>query len=519
MDPVHRDQDGTRIRGARSALTDLMSLVGARGVGMALSLVSVVITTRLLAPDVYALVAYVSVTGFLIFTVVSSWTSAAVFRYGREELETEGRMAGTTWARAAMTAPLVLLAIPVAVIAYLLGAFPADFSVGFLVASLVIGFAMVISEHFIYMTEASGRIKRGALAQILQQALAVVGLAFLLITGISDAPEVVIAISIAAAVVIAIWLGAGVWRISVWPPRFDRVLFRRILALSVPLIAVVVSQYVIRSVDLFAIGALLTVADVGVYAVAYQAFNMGFGLATAIPPVFAPLMVSLDVSERPDLIARYHDRVVPQLAFVASVALGLAAPIAPLVVPVAFGDEFAAAASPLVLLLAALWLAVVAHLLAPILLLRERVRLFLWSSVAAAVFNAIAVFLLVSPLGIEGAAIATIGAYLIYACAYIPVVRGLVGSTQKFNWLVAVPLVLGVVPAALAGTGSAIAIGLPAVLISSIALLRATDLLNHADLAVLDQMDVPDSLAGLLRRLAAVAGENTSVPSGAPGPP
>ena len=294
-------------------------MVGARGVGMALSLVSVTISTRLLLPSVYALIAYVNVISYLVFTVTTAWTGTAVFRYGREELERTGQMTGTTWARATLTAPLTVAAVPIVLAAFILGVFPHQFSIGFVCAALGMGLLMAFGEHFLYMTQAAGRIRRGAIAQVGQQALAVATLALLFFSGVSGSPGAVIAISVGASSLYALWLGAGIWRVAIWPPRVDRLLRQRMLRLSAPLMAFVVSDYVIRSVDLFAIGALRPVADVGVYAVAYQVFVMGYGLATALPPVFQPLLVSLHLRNRSDLVTRYLDRIVPQIAFLAAV--------------------------------------------------------------------------------------------------------------------------------------------------------------------------------------------------------
>ena len=54
-----------------------------------------------------------TVQATLIFTITSAWTSTAVSRYAREELEEHGRMAAVTWGRAVITVPLSVLAATV----------------------------------------------------------------------------------------------------------------------------------------------------------------------------------------------------------------------------------------------------------------------------------------------------------------------------------------------------------------------------------------------------------------------
>src|SRR5215203_3314325 len=95
-----------RVRGAATVFSDFASVLGARFTSSVLSLVSALITTRILDPDGYGVVAYVSVIALLVFTVTSSWTSAAVSRYGREELENRGSILAVTWARAQISAPV-----------------------------------------------------------------------------------------------------------------------------------------------------------------------------------------------------------------------------------------------------------------------------------------------------------------------------------------------------------------------------------------------------------------------------
>src|SRR3954451_8859872 len=90
----HRD-----VRGISTLVGDMASMFGSRIGGIVLSFLSVLMTTRLLGAVAYGQVAYFSVVAMLIFTVTSGWTSTAVARYGREELEATGRLFSTNWSR------------------------------------------------------------------------------------------------------------------------------------------------------------------------------------------------------------------------------------------------------------------------------------------------------------------------------------------------------------------------------------------------------------------------------------
>src|SRR5215203_1762953 len=117
-----------RVRGAATVFSDFASVLGARFTSSVLSLVSALITTRILDPDGYGVVAYVSVIALLIFTVTSAWTSTAVSRYGREEFEERGSTVTVTWSRARLTAPLLGIAALIVVSIKLAGGFPPQLS-------------------------------------------------------------------------------------------------------------------------------------------------------------------------------------------------------------------------------------------------------------------------------------------------------------------------------------------------------------------------------------------------------
>ena len=69
-----------QVRGAATVFSDYASVLGARLAAALLSLVSVLMMTRILDPAQYGVVAYVSVIDLLIFTITSEWTSTAVSR-------------------------------------------------------------------------------------------------------------------------------------------------------------------------------------------------------------------------------------------------------------------------------------------------------------------------------------------------------------------------------------------------------------------------------------------------------
>src|SRR4051794_12799591 len=93
-----------KVRGAATIFSDYSAMLGARMGSVVLSLCSVLMSTRILHARGYGIVAYFTVVATMIFTISSAWTSTALARYAREELELHGTMRRTSWARFAITA-------------------------------------------------------------------------------------------------------------------------------------------------------------------------------------------------------------------------------------------------------------------------------------------------------------------------------------------------------------------------------------------------------------------------------
>jgi O-antigen/teichoic acid export membrane protein len=496
------------VLGAATVFSDYASVLGARIGSMVLSLASVLLLTRVLTPTGYGTLAFFTVAATLIFTVTSSWTSTAVARYGRERLEATGRTLEVTWGRAAITSPLMLLALVLVPALKLAGALPPEFSWVLVGLTLAYGAVLTVSEHMILMLEAGGRMKLSALGMITQQGAVVISLAFVYAFASVRSPVPIAAIWLVFLSLQSAWLGSTLRRDSLWPPRVDRKLTRKILRFSVPMIAFTVSQYVIRSVDLVVIRAFRSTAAVGVYAVAYQGYTVLQAAATAAPPILTPLFVSLRGANREHLVTRYLERVVPQLTFAAAVASGVAAPLMRWVVPAVFGHPFRGAAVPLVILLVPAVMFFAASLVAPIVVLHERSRpVGVLNAIAAAV-NVVLDIVLIGPagMGISGAAVATTAALAVVLAGYFAVARDCVGARGRFPVEILLPLAVGVTAALLLRGAVGTAAGAAAALFSGLLVQLLARPFAHEDADLIESLDMPPRVKRLaLRAIATVA--------------
>ena len=80
-------------------------------------------------------------------------------------------------------------------------------------------------------------MKVSALCLLAQQALYVVVIAVIYITGQWQTAIAVGAVSLGAMTAVALFGTSLMWRVGIWPPSLERTLLRRIVVLSVPLIA------------------------------------------------------------------------------------------------------------------------------------------------------------------------------------------------------------------------------------------------------------------------------------------
>jgi O-antigen/teichoic acid export membrane protein len=488
------------VRGAATVFSDYASVLGARLASAALSLLSVLLMTRILGPDGYGVVAYVSIIALLIFTVTSAWTDTAVSRYGREEFEERRSTVGVTWSRVGLMAPLLVVAPVIVISIKLAGGFPAHLTWALTWLAIALGAVLVASEHIVYSLEAAGRMKMSAAQLLSRQALVIAGMAAILVSGVGESPLVVAGVLASGAAIAALIFGSRIIRVSLWPPRSDAELRRRMLRFSVPLIAFTCSQYVIRSVDLIVISAFAAASAVGVYAVAYQSYGVLLAITAVSGSVLTPLFVSLRMAEQEELIDRYTERAIPQLTLIAATIAGAAIPFVGIAVPAVFGDSFAGASDPLAILLLAIVLGFVAHLLAPVIVLHERTRGVGIVNAAAALVNIAGDIVLVGPVGLHlvGPAIATSVAMGTIVVGYVTIVRDCTSADVTLPVIFLLPCAAGMIPALALEHAVAVPVAILATAICAAAVVAFANPFDRSDLDLISHLDIP----GPLKRLA-----------------
>jgi O-antigen/teichoic acid export membrane protein len=448
----------------------------------------------MLGPAGYGTIALVGIVATLVFTASTAWTGIAVRRYGREDLEVGRTMNRLTWNRALIGAPLAAISVAAVLTLKFIGALPS--SLTWPLVWIAIGSALVtmVVDHWVCMLETSGKMKVSAGSQVASQVLYVGILVALFVIARRASPQIVLMLALGCSCLLAIGVAPVLWRLGVVPPSIDRTLLRRMLRLSTPMIAFTVSQYVLASVDIVVLRMFRSQADVGVYAVAYQAYTVLSRVAVSATAVFVPLFVSLEMAGRRNLIERHLRRGVPQGTFLLAATGGLAIPLLPLLVPVMFGHRFEAAATPLSILALGLLCLFAGYLVSPILTLHEDTRAIAAITVVAAVINVAGDTLMIGVLhmGIIAPAIATSGALaFVFAVFYARAQQALDQDVRFDAWVVA-PMIAGLVPTLAWGGVLGAVTGIAGAAVASAGIIMWRSPFSREDADLIAKLDLPE---------------------------
>lgn len=487
------------VRGAKTVAGDLAAVASGRLGLVLLAAVSVVITTRLLGPKGYAVLALVGIVARLAWNASTSWTGISARRYGREDLELRGTMNRITWNRGLIAAPLVAASFLLVLGLKAAGVLPLGLTWNLVAIALATSLMLMLTDHTTTMLEAAGRMRLSAGVQVLGQAAYVGALVVVFVSLRHVSPPSVLLLNLAIATCAVIVLTRLVWQTSIVPLEFDRKLLRRMLKLSLPMIGFTVSQYVFSAVDIVILKIFRGQADVGVYAVAYQAFSALSQVAQALTIVLVPLFVSLKLAGREAVVRRYMQRNVSQGVFLFAVAAALAIPFIPLAVPLLFGSAFSGAAAPMAMLMCGLTFFFANSLVAPVLTLHEQSRALAIVWIGGAVLNVIGDVVLVAILhmGILAPAIATSGALMCMFAGYYLAAQRPLEMRIPLPLLEVVPLSAGLVPTLVWGGIRGTIVGVVAVIAVSSAFIMWKRPFSREDTAVIATLRLPESVKRL----------------------
>ncbi|MEZ5824005.1 MAG: oligosaccharide flippase family protein [Geminicoccaceae bacterium] len=377
-----------------------------RVLAAALALLSVSVFTRLVPPDVYGVYTLVMSTAIAIFAIAYQWLRASVLRFVPGN---NGTPKATLQAALAGYLLVSLLLMIVAGLATLAGLFP--------VAGPVIGLGLAVTLAYAAMEivlaswQARKRPRIYAILTLSRAAGTLLLGAVLTVSGFG-AEGLLAGILIAnVAPIAAVRLFAGTHLPEL---RFDRSRLRKIAAFGLPLGLVGIGGTIIALSDRYLLAHLIGFDAAGAYSAPYDLAQRSLSV----------LMLSAFLAYSPHVFGSYgegklgecREAISSQLTLSLAFALPMAmvmAGAAPLIASILFGEEFRASATEVLpwIALSSLLQGIQSYHVSYGFTLPKRAGINASIVAGGALLNLPLNFLLIPPLGIVGAAIATIVSY------------------------------------------------------------------------------------------------------------
>jgi len=428
-----------------------------------------------------------------------NWTVDSLARFGCEELIQTDKINKAFWARSFL---LILNLIPICVGCYIFRHFISGYiglgerSYWFIIVYVV---GMSIFSHFRYSLQAAKRIKQIGLFQLIEKAIialgicVIVGLAWMRINN-------VICVFILAIYASTLAFLAMINIRILLPIKLHRSALRNQLIFSLPLLLGYYSGFLgVSYLDIIVLKHFLPLTEVGVYNLANQLSGLIVQVPGVAVPVFLSMLTTLYVNDRKDLIGAYLTRVLPDLAFLWSVAVCIIMFCGQYMIPIIFGDGFRPSVKPFCILLIAGVLSGTAFLgyssmfsVCKMTLSRSLIV------TVSATANFVGDVLLIPLFGITGCAVATIFNYGTSAMLTILVIDHHLNISNRKIFFSITPVVTAFM---FVVYFKQLFLGIIVLLIHCYFLIRLLRLLDYKNLTILDYINMPSSLRWLVMKI------------------
>lgn len=394
-----------------NAFRNYSTLIIAQATVAFFSFASIWLTTRYLGTEGYgAIVAVIAASQ--VAQIFVNWTCIALTRYGVEEFVETGKITHSFWARSLILLPNTLIFL----------------AFSFLWLPLLSNWlklppetAWYIVAHFIVMAlwlHVQNAIQGVKLPRLQGYLLAIERMlvfSILLILIWSGKLNYLSAISAyIVSPLLMSFIGLFQLRKLVsWRIKYDFGLLKKILKFSVPLIPFSLIGYFSTSyLDAIFISQYLSKSDLGIYSVVYQINGILMQIPTLAGSLLLPFFITLQTSKQDKIIEAYLQDFLPLATLIWGFGCVLFAAFIGYLLPLVFGEKFAAMGLILwVLIIGATFAIPVLIGYAPFINSRSATYIGMIGAIAAAIMNFIFDFLLIPKYGLTGCAWATVLAY------------------------------------------------------------------------------------------------------------
>jgi O-antigen/teichoic acid export membrane protein len=417
----------------------------ARGVALALALVTLVFLTR-----------YLGVAGYGRFTTVSVFVSLFVvlFDWGIgtivvRRLAVDRSLAADLVGKTLTLRVLLGFATAGAAAALAVGIYAdkPEIRNGIFIALPTIVLMSVVTSLATYF-QAELQMGWVALAETAGQAVAVA--LILALIAADGGFYAIVAATVAAALVSAVLVAVFFAQRVTIRPRFDLELWRRMFIEALPLGIALILNTIYFRLDAVLLSILKGPHDVGIYGIAFRFSEIltPFALyfATSLFPLLTRASDAGLIEDVRGLTQRSFDVVV---VVALPMVLGTVV-VAPQIVHALAGPDFAAAATPLRIVVFGTGLAFASTLLAYVLIALGRQKAVLWVNLAALSFNLVLNLALIPPYGYQAAAAVATASEVLIATGLLWLTRRHVGFRPAYSIPLRAAAAAGIMTAAVA---------------------------------------------------------------------
>ena len=481
--------------------------VGQSGAYISQFLLTIIIARAIQPAGFGILSLFLMISGIFCMLLID-WPNSSIIRYGKKEfLETE-KISEIFWARFT----ILLITFLIALFTLLFFKNFIDGYVGIRNASfLLIGYicstSMILFISNIFQT--TGKIKLFGFMNFISKFSLLILVTMIIINFHSLTITDIILLYIFSQIIVVIMGIAIINKKWIFPIKFSKEMILTILIFSWPMIFGALSAIILDYTSTILIKTYLTIHDVGIYSVAYMVMTILSMIILSLPSLIFPIVASIRAQQRTHIIIEFLNEIIPQGIFLWSLFISLTAIICSFSIPIIFGQSFAQATTPLLILLLGLSFMSISTFHSSILVNYDLMKKLVIISILIAVLNLIGSLILIPIIGLNGAALATACSYAIMNIFYIPFIYpnlqanfGINSVHESYKFIVKLnfPIFL-IVPMCLFIDNLIIRIILSTVLIIfSLLIARRMNLFKKSTIKYIEYIDMPNPMKNIIKK-------------------
>ncbi len=418
------------MRELKKSFWDLTAVFGTNIIAIPLMLLSESFQAKYLGPSNYGKVALILSVIYLLDIIGLNWLRLAMMRFGKEEFTKHNCISRTVANFLVITlfSFIIISSIFVLFRQFIFNFLEIKYIYAFWI--IITGLFLTICKQFIFeVLKVIRLIKIQAFLFRLASKIFILGGILFLVYVLSNINVYYIIIVFLLTDLIIIIIGICFINSKyIFPLQFDKIMIKKMIIFSFPLLFSSWSGYIIDWIDTYVIKYFMSMEDVGIYQASYKIFNTFKSFTkTGLITITTSIIIVFKTNDQIDKIKIYIERLLPQISFFMMIIIAFLNVFSDIAFIFIYGEEFRRSIIPFKILITSQNFGIIASLFTGIIIGFDMTKMILYMGVFSAVFNLFADIILVQYFGIIGAAIAS---FLVFSI--VPVIW-LFYINKKFN--------------------------------------------------------------------------------------